>query len=63
MFAVNDLFDLFVRVHGELCAACDIASLRMFRGGRTDYIRSPTNQSLKFVLAFDDPEVSVRNLL
>ncbi|XP_012686950.2 carnitine O-acetyltransferase b [Clupea harengus] len=48
----------YQRVHGELCAACDIASLRMFRGGRTDYIRSPTNQSLKFVLAFDDPEVS-----
>lgn len=34
----------------------------MFRGGRTEYIRSPTNQTLKFVLAFDDPSVSVRNM-
>lgn len=33
----------------------------MFRGGRTEYIRSPTNQTLKFILAFDDPSVSVRN--
>ncbi|KAL2080592.1 hypothetical protein ACEWY4_024385 [Coilia grayii] len=48
----------YQRVHGELCAACDIASLRMFRGGRTDYIRSPTNNSLKFVSVFDDPNVS-----
>uniref|UniRef100_A0AAY4BRP0 Choline/carnitine acyltransferase domain-containing protein n=1 Tax=Denticeps clupeoides TaxID=299321 RepID=A0AAY4BRP0_9TELE len=48
----------YYRVHGELCASCETASLRMFRGGRTDYIRSPTNQSLKFVLAFDNPAVS-----
>ncbi|XP_076158300.1 carnitine O-acetyltransferase b [Alosa pseudoharengus] len=48
----------YQRVHGELCTACDIASLRMFRTGRTDYIRSPTNQSLTFVMAFDDPNVS-----
>uniref|UniRef100_A0A671X7V7 Carnitine O-acetyltransferase b n=1 Tax=Sparus aurata TaxID=8175 RepID=A0A671X7V7_SPAAU len=34
----------------------------MFRGGRTEYIRSPTNQTLKFILAFDDPSVSVRNV-
>lgn len=49
------------RVHSEVCPACDIASQRMFRGGRTEFIRSPTNQTLKFILAFDDPEVSVRN--
>ncbi|XP_063041670.1 carnitine O-acetyltransferase b isoform X2 [Engraulis encrasicolus] len=48
----------YKRVHGELCTACDIASLRMFRAGRTDYIRSPTNRSFKFVSVFDDPDVS-----
>ncbi|KAG7324631.1 hypothetical protein KOW79_012647 [Hemibagrus wyckioides] len=48
----------YYRVHGEVCAACDIASLRMFKGGRTDYIRSPTNQTLRFVEAFDDPALS-----
>lgn len=49
------------RVHNEVCPSCDIASQRMFRGGRTEYIRSPTNQTLKFILAFDDQRVSVRN--
>uniref|UniRef100_A0A3Q3WW76 Choline/carnitine acyltransferase domain-containing protein n=1 Tax=Mola mola TaxID=94237 RepID=A0A3Q3WW76_MOLML len=48
----------YYRVHNEVCAACDIISQRMFRGGRTEYIRSPTNQTLKFILAFDDPSVS-----
>ncbi|XP_016329935.1 carnitine O-acetyltransferase b isoform X1 [Sinocyclocheilus anshuiensis] len=48
----------YYRVHSEVCAACDIASLRMFRGGRTDYIRSPTNQMLSFIRAFDDDAVS-----
>lgn len=51
------------RVHNEVVPACDIASQRMFRGGRTEYIRSPTNQTLKFILAFDDPSVSVRNTI
>ncbi|KAI1902454.1 hypothetical protein AGOR_G00044940 [Albula goreensis] len=48
----------YYRVHKEVCASCDTASLRVFRGGRTDYIRSPTNQALQFVLAFDDPSVT-----
>ncbi|XP_019715239.1 carnitine O-acetyltransferase-like [Hippocampus comes] len=30
----------------------------MFRKGRTDYIRSPSSQMLKFILAFVDPSVS-----
>uniref|UniRef100_A0A7N6C0S5 Choline/carnitine acyltransferase domain-containing protein n=1 Tax=Anabas testudineus TaxID=64144 RepID=A0A7N6C0S5_ANATE len=49
---------VYYRVHNEVVPACDIASQRMFRGGRTEYIRSPTNQTLKFILAFDDPSVS-----
>ncbi|XP_036948624.1 carnitine O-acetyltransferase b [Acanthopagrus latus] len=48
----------YYRVHNEACASCDIVSQRMFRGGRTEYIRSPTNQTLKFILAFNDPSVS-----
>ncbi|KAG7457542.1 hypothetical protein MATL_G00228340 [Megalops atlanticus] len=48
----------YYRLHGEVCASCDSASLRMFRGGRTDVIRSPTNQALRLVRAFDDPAVS-----
>lgn len=48
----------YYRVHKEVCPTCDIASQRMFRGGRTEFIRSPTNQSLKFIEAFDDSSVS-----
>ncbi|XP_019726348.1 carnitine O-acetyltransferase b [Hippocampus comes] len=48
----------YYRVHGDVCATCDIASQRMFRKGRTDYIRSPSSQMLKFILAFVDPSVS-----
>uniref|UniRef100_A0A3Q1I4E1 Carnitine O-acetyltransferase b n=1 Tax=Acanthochromis polyacanthus TaxID=80966 RepID=A0A3Q1I4E1_9TELE len=48
----------YYRVHNEVCPTFDIASQRMFRGGRTEFIRSPTNQALRFVLAFDDPNVS-----
>uniref|UniRef100_A0A3Q3ENW8 Carnitine O-acetyltransferase b n=1 Tax=Labrus bergylta TaxID=56723 RepID=A0A3Q3ENW8_9LABR len=56
-FAVTVCF-FFDRVHNEVCAACGIVSQRMFRGGRTEYVRSPTNQTLKFILAFDDPSLS-----
>ncbi|XP_061676191.1 carnitine O-acetyltransferase b [Syngnathoides biaculeatus] len=48
----------YYRVHGDVCATCDIASQRMFRKGRTEYIRSPSSQTLKFILAFVDPSVS-----
>lgn len=48
----------YYRVHDEVCPSCDIASQRMFRGGRTEYIRSPTKEALTFVLAFDNPTVS-----
>lgn len=49
------------RVHNEVCATCDMVSQRMFRGGRTEFVRSPMNQMLGFILAFDDPTVSVRD--
>lgn len=48
----------YYRVHNEVVPACDIVSQRMFRGGRTEYIRSPTNETVKFIGAFDDPSVS-----
>lgn len=47
----------YYRVHNEVCPSCDIASQRMFRGGRTEFIRSPTKEALTFVLAFDDPSI------
>ncbi|TNN61848.1 Carnitine O-acetyltransferase [Liparis tanakae] len=49
----------YYRVHDEVGPACDIASQRMFRGGRTEYIRSPSTQTLKFILAFGDRSVTV----
>ncbi|XP_028316633.1 carnitine O-acetyltransferase b [Gouania willdenowi] len=48
---------VYYKVHSEVCPTCDIASQRMFRGGRTEFIRSPTNQSLKFILAFNDASI------
>ncbi|XP_053190538.1 carnitine O-acetyltransferase b [Scomber japonicus] len=48
----------YYRVHNEVCPACDIASQRMFRGGRTEFIRSPSIQTLKFIRTYDDPKVS-----
>ncbi|XP_064205272.1 carnitine O-acetyltransferase b [Anguilla rostrata] len=48
----------YYRVHNEVCASCDSATLRMFRGGRTDVIRSPTNQTLQFIRAVDDPSIT-----
>ncbi|KAJ8273796.1 hypothetical protein GJAV_G00105610 [Gymnothorax javanicus] len=46
------------RVHNEVCASCDAASLRFFRGGRTEIIRSPTVQTLQFLGAVDDPSIT-----
>uniref|UniRef100_A0A674M9M0 Carnitine O-acetyltransferase b n=1 Tax=Takifugu rubripes TaxID=31033 RepID=A0A674M9M0_TAKRU len=51
----------YYRVHNEVCATCDMVSQRMFRGGRTEFVRSPINQTLRFILAFDDASLSVRN--
>nr|XP_057903598.1 carnitine O-acetyltransferase b [Doryrhamphus excisus] len=48
----------YYRVHNEVCPTCDIASQRMFRKGRTEYIRSPTSNALKFILSFVDASVS-----
>lgn len=48
----------YYRVHQEVCASCDIVTLRTFRGGRTEYVRSPTVHGLRFVQSFDDPSVS-----
>lgn len=62
IFKVSNSFSsnsLLCRVHNEVVPACDIVSQRMFRGGRTEYIRSPTNETVKFIGAFDDPSVSV----
>uniref|UniRef100_A0A674NHW0 Carnitine O-acetyltransferase b n=1 Tax=Takifugu rubripes TaxID=31033 RepID=A0A674NHW0_TAKRU len=49
----------YYRVHNEVCATCDMVSQRMFRGGRTEFVRSPINQTLRFILAFDDASLSL----
>lgn len=45
----------YYRLYQHCCATYESASLRMFRLGRTDTIRSASNASAAFVKAFDDP--------
>lgn len=45
----------YYRKYQHCCATYESASLRMFRLGRTDTIRSASNASASFVKAFDDP--------
>uniref|UniRef100_A0A7N6BWT8 Carnitine O-acetyltransferase n=1 Tax=Anabas testudineus TaxID=64144 RepID=A0A7N6BWT8_ANATE len=45
----------YYRLYQRCCATYESASLRMFRRGRTDTIRSASNASAAFVQAFDDP--------
>ncbi|NXE46266.1 CACP acetyltransferase, partial [Casuarius casuarius] len=48
----------YYRMYGHACATYESASLRMFRLGRTDTIRSASADSLKFVQAMDKPDKS-----
>lgn len=45
----------FYRMYQHSCATYESASLRMFRLGRTDTIRSASSASVEFVKAFDNP--------
>ncbi|KAM4695911.1 carnitine O-acetyltransferase isoform 1-T1 [Rhinophrynus dorsalis] len=45
----------YYRIYGQVCATYESASLRMFRLGRTDTIRSASVDSMKFVQGMDDP--------
>uniref|UniRef100_A0A3P9HZH7 Carnitine O-acetyltransferase n=1 Tax=Oryzias latipes TaxID=8090 RepID=A0A3P9HZH7_ORYLA len=45
----------YYRLYRRCCATYESASLRMFRRGRTDTIRSASSASAAFVQAFDDP--------
>lgn len=47
------------RLYQRCCATYESASLRMFRLGRTDTIRSASSASATFVKAFDDPSKQV----
>ncbi|KAM5259258.1 carnitine O-acetyltransferase isoform 5-T8 [Hipposideros larvatus] len=49
----------YYRIYGQACATYESASLRMFHLGRTDTIRSASMDSLTFVKAMDDSNVSV----
>lgn len=48
------------RMYQRCCPTYESASLRMFRLGRTETIRSASNASSTFVKAFDDPSRQVR---
>lgn len=48
------------RMYGHACATYESASLRMFRLGRTDTIRSASVASLNFVQSMDSPDKLVR---
>uniref|UniRef100_A0A8C9F196 Carnitine O-acetyltransferase n=1 Tax=Pavo cristatus TaxID=9049 RepID=A0A8C9F196_PAVCR len=50
----------YYRMYGHACPTYESASLRMFRLGRTDTIRSASIESLKFVQSMDSPDKSVR---
>ncbi|XP_047426132.1 carnitine O-acetyltransferase [Mugil cephalus] len=45
----------YYRMHQRCCSTYESASLRMYRRGRTDTIRSVSNASAFFVKTFDDP--------
>ncbi|XP_056444090.1 carnitine O-acetyltransferase isoform X1 [Gadus chalcogrammus] len=45
----------YYRLHQKPCSTYESASLRMFRLGRTDTIRSASTDSSNFAKAFDDP--------
>ncbi|XP_041908094.1 carnitine O-acetyltransferase isoform X2 [Corvus kubaryi] len=49
----------YFRMYGHACATYESASLRMFRLGRTDTIRSTSVDSLKFVQSMDSPDKSI----
>uniref|UniRef100_A0A6J0TPP3 Carnitine O-acetyltransferase isoform X1 n=2 Tax=Pogona vitticeps TaxID=103695 RepID=A0A6J0TPP3_9SAUR len=56
----------YYRMYKEACATYESASLRMFRLGRTDTIRSASVDSLKFTKAMDDtgkPDLEKAELL
>ncbi|TRZ21095.1 hypothetical protein HGM15179_006030 [Zosterops borbonicus] len=46
----------YYRMYGHACATYESASLRMFRLGRTDTIRSASVASLNFVQSMDSPD-------
>ncbi|XP_017085173.2 LOW QUALITY PROTEIN: carnitine O-acetyltransferase [Drosophila eugracilis] len=51
----------FFKLHNEPAAQYESAHLRIFDGGRTETIRSCSNQSLAFCLAMQDPSSSVQD--
>ncbi len=53
-YSVNSQTHCF-RIYKSCCPTYESASLRMFRLGRTDTIRSTSIDSAKFVKAMDDP--------
>lgn len=54
------LFCSCIRIYGVCCATYESASIRMFKLGRTEAIRSTSTESLRFVQAMDDKSKQVR---
>lgn len=50
----------YYRLHGRLVATYESASLRIFYQGRTETIRSVTNESKQFIQAMDNNEIDVK---
>lgn len=48
----------YLRMHGKTPKIYEAASTRAYRGGRTETIRSGTNQSRAFCLGMDDPSLN-----
>ncbi|EDW12052.2 carnitine O-acetyltransferase isoform X2 [Drosophila mojavensis] len=53
----------FYRLHRELPAQLETAHLRIFKFGRSEIIRSTSNESFKFVRAMVSEETSIQNRL
>uniref|UniRef100_A0A8C1N037 Carnitine O-acetyltransferase n=1 Tax=Cyprinus carpio TaxID=7962 RepID=A0A8C1N037_CYPCA len=51
----------YYRMYQTCCPTYESASLRMFKLGRTEAIRSTTTESLQFTKAMDDPSKHVQN--
>nr|DBA20507.1 TPA: hypothetical protein GDO54_017279 [Pyxicephalus adspersus] len=49
----------YYRLHGSLCATCEVVSLRAFHRGRSDVVRCTSPEALEFVQAADDTSKSV----
>uniref|UniRef100_A0A8C5PFY5 Choline/carnitine acyltransferase domain-containing protein n=1 Tax=Leptobrachium leishanense TaxID=445787 RepID=A0A8C5PFY5_9ANUR len=53
----------YYRLHGDLCATCEVVSMRAFHRGRSDVVRCTSPEVLEFVKAADDPSKAAEEKL